>query len=178
MAYEWNIRPRGRQCAACEKYFSDAEECVSALFEHDSIFERRDFCLSCWQNRQGPKEPFSSWQGVFEAPAPEDKPEVMHHDTAESLFRRLITLENPDDAGVVYVLAVMLERKKILIERDAKPHPEGGMLRIYEHRKRGDSFMVIDPQLHLDEIGELQQVVADRLGESTDNESAAPKVSS
>ena len=59
------------------------------------------------------------------------------------------------------VLAVMLERGKQLVERDAKPHESGGILRIYEHKKSGDTFIVLDPRLRLDQLGEVQnQVVA------------------
>jgi hypothetical protein len=75
----------------------------------------------------------------------------------------LITLEDPAMSQVVYVLAVMLERGKILVERDAKPHESGGILRVYEHRRSGDTFIVLDPKLRLDRLGEVQQQVVSLL---------------
>jgi len=60
---------------------------------------------------------------------------------------------------VVYVLAVMLERGKQLIERDTKPHESGGILRIYEDKISGDTFVVLDPKLHLDKLAIVQQQV-------------------
>ncbi len=162
MVHEWNIRPRGRSCTVCSGPFSDGQECVSALFESEAGFDRGDFCMPCWSRRDGGPAPFSLWQGVFTAPAEtRAKPEHLHRETAETLLRRLVAIEDPANLNVVYVLAVMLERKRILVERDAKPHEGGGILRIYEHRPTGDTFIVLDPQLKLDEIGEVQrQVVA------------------
>jgi hypothetical protein len=63
--------------------------------------------------------------------------------------------------NVVYVLAVMLERSKILVERDTKPQDDGTILRVYEDRKNGDTFVILDPRLRLENLSEVQsQVVA------------------
>ena len=61
--------------------------------------------------------------------------------------------------NVVYVLAVMLERSKILVERDAREQPDHTIIRIYEHRKTGESFIVLDPRLRLENLAEVQQQV-------------------
>ncbi len=166
MAHEWNIRPPGRCCATCGEDFGDAQQYVSALFESETAYERHDFCLPCWEKRAAAEPaPFSLWQGAY-SPPPESAAKVEHvqRETAESLLRRLVALEDPANANVVYVLAVMLERKKLLLERDAKPRAEGGILRVYEHRHSGDTFVVLDPQLRLDEIGDVQRQVIAMLG--------------
>ena len=164
MAHEWNIRPRGRICTSCSSPFIDGQECVSALFEVDDGYDRSDLCLACWERRTDDRTPFSLWQGVFTAPE-ETRPraEPLHRETVESLLRRLVALEDPANVNVVYVLAVMLERKRILIERDAKPQEGGGILRVYEHRPTGDTFVVLDPRLKLDEIDVVQQEVVELL---------------
>ena len=87
------------------------------------------------------------------------KDEPVKKETAETLLRRLILLEDPAMRNVVYVLAIMLERGKQLIERDAKAHESGGILRVYEHKKTADIFTVLDPRLRMDEIGTVQQQV-------------------
>lgn len=166
MAHEWNIRPPGRRCAACDQAFADTQQYVSALFESATAYERRDFCLPCWQRgAAGTPAPFSLWQGAYAAP-PEGAARVEHvpRETAEALLRRLVALEDPANANVAYLLAVMLERKKLLIERDARPRAEGGVLRVYEHRHSGETFVVLDPQLRLDEIGEVQRQAIAMLG--------------
>ena len=58
--------------------------------------------------------------------------------------------------NVVYVLAVMLERSKILVERDAKEQPDHTIIRIYEHRRTGESFIVLDPRIRLENLGDVQ----------------------
>ncbi len=160
MAHEWNIRPRGRCCNVCDTRFDDGQECVSTLFASEAGYDRLDYCLPCWEKRTDSRTPFSLWQGAFARP-PESSvnTEPMPRETAESLLRRLVALEDPANANVVYILAVMLERKKQLVERDTKPREGGGILRVYEHRPSGDTFVVLDPQLRLDEIGAVQQQV-------------------
>lgn len=161
MAQEWNIKPRARVCAVCGNGFQEGGECISALFATDGGYERRDYCIGCWDGRNDGGEPFSQWQSTIVPGNGSAKEEPIKRETAEALFRRLVELDDPANINVVYILAVMLERKKQLVERDAKPRPEGGILRIYEHKASGDTFLVIDPQLRLDAIGEVQkQVIA------------------
>jgi hypothetical protein len=59
----------------------------------------------------------------------------------------------------VYVLAVMLERSKILVERDAKEQPDRTIIRVYEHRRTGESFIVLDPRIRLENLGNVQNEV-------------------
>ena len=162
MAQEWNIRPRGHVCALCGQPFTDKQACVSVLKEIEGGYERLDCCADCWRQTPRDWEPFSVWEGEYNAPSPAAvKAEPVKKETAEELLRKLIALDDPAMRNVVYVLAVMLERGKQLVERDAKPHESGGILRIYEHTKSGDTFIVLDPRLRLDQLGEVQnQVVA------------------
>ena len=160
MAQEWNIRPRGHTCNICATPFADRDACVSVLREAENTYERLDCHMKCWEAQSRDWEPFSEWEGTYEAPPPPaTKSEPVKKENAEELLRRLITLEDPAMGNVVYVLAVMLERGKLLIERDAKPHEGGGILRIYEHKQTGDTFVVLDPQLRLDNLSDVQQQV-------------------
>lgn len=164
MAQEWNIRPRGHVCSICAQPLEDKKPCVSVLRETESGYERMDCHAECWKQYPHDWEPFSFWEGIYEAPVPAEKRvKPLKKENAEELLRRLVTLEDPAMANVVYVLAVMLERSKILVERDTKPHEGGGVLRIYEHRKTGDTFIVLDPKLRLDQLGEVQKQVVELL---------------
>jgi len=160
MAQEWNIRPRGHICTICNQPLVDKGPCVSVLRETTEGYERMDCHADCWKGLERDWEPFSAWEGIYESPPPSSqKVEHVKKENAEELLRRLITLEDPTMSHVVYVLAVMLERGKILVERDAKPHESGGILRVYEHKRSGDTFVVLDPKLRLDRLGEVQQQV-------------------
>ena len=91
-----------------------------------------------------------------------------------------MTLDDPAMKNVVYVLAVMLERSKILVERDAKELEDGTIRRVYEDRKQGDTFVILDPRLRLENLGEVQQQVVallsgtKTLGEVAQEEESAP----
>ncbi len=169
MAHEWNIRPRGGACAVCGKQFEAGEECVSALFNMpETGFERRDYCAGCWEGRTDGGTPFSQWQGAYTPPHSEQaKREPIAHETAEDLLRRLIDIGDPANTNVIYILAVMLERKKQLIERSAVPS-EGGIIRFYEQKGTGDTFQILDPQIRLDSIAEVQQQIIEMLGPKTE----------
>ena len=174
MAHEWNIRPRGGLCAACGKRFETGDECVSALFSvPETGFERRDYCVGCWESRTDGGTPLGQWQGNYAPPRSEQaKREPIAHETAEDLLRRLIDIGDPANTNVIYILAVMLERKKQLVERSAVP-VEGGIMRFYEQKATGDTFQILDPQISLDAIGEVQRQIVEML-DPKDPPSAAP----
>ena len=179
MSQEWNIRSRGHVCSICGKGLVDKAPVVSILHELPDGYERLDCHPECWKTAPRDWEPFSSWEGVYAAPPPPDKREPLKKETADELLRHLISLDDPAMKNVVYVLAVMLERSKILVERDAKEQPDRTIIRIYEHRRTGESFIVLDPRIRLENLGDVQsEVVAllsgtKTLGEVAESNDAA-----
>jgi len=162
MAQEWNIRSRAHACGVCMSPLKDGETVTSALREVKGGYERLDAHTACWKSMRRDWEPFSVWEGVYEAPPPPDaRKEPIKKETADELLRHLVQLEDPAMKNVVYVLAVMLERGKTLVERDVRTSEDGSLLRVYEHRKTGESFVVLDPRLRLENLADVQnQVVA------------------
>ena len=179
MSQEWNIRSRGHVCSICQKQLVDRAPVVSVLHELPDGYERLDCHPECWKTAPREWEPFSSWEGVYAAPPPADKKETLKKETADELLRHLISLDDPAMKNVVYVLAVMLERSKILVERDRKEQEDGTIRRVYEDRKNGDTFVILDPRLRLENLGEVQQQVVallsgtKTLGEVADEAPAA-----
>lgn len=160
MSQEWNIKSRGHVCSVCEKPLTDKSPVVSLLRDVKDGYERMDCHPECWKAFERDWEPFSSWEGVYLAPPPPDeKKEPLKKETADELLRHLISLDDPAMKNVVYVLAVMLERSKILIERDARPQEDETIIRVYENKKTGESFVVLDPRLRLENLAEVQQQV-------------------
>ena len=159
MSQEWNIRSRGHVCTICQKPLVDKAPVVSALKEVNDGYERYDCHPECWKVQQRDWEPFSQWDGVYFAPVKEEKNEPLKKEDACELLRQLITLDDPAMKNVVYVLAVMLERSKILVERDQKLLDDGTIRRVYEDRKQGDTFVILDPRLRLENLAEVQQQV-------------------
>jgi hypothetical protein len=153
----WRVQKCAKQCTQCAKEFEDKETLFSKLVFDDGEYVRLDLCKGCWDKDDSG---LSSWKTTFIVPPPPQE-EAVKKENAESLLRRLIAKENEEDLNAIFILTVMLERKKILVEKDVKTSDDDRKLRIYEHKKTNESFMVIDPQLKLDELEQVQeQVVA------------------
>ena len=159
MSQEWNIRSRGHVCSLCQKPLVDKSPVVSALRETAGGYDRFDCHPECWKSLPRDWKPFSQWDGVYFAPVREEKKEPLKKEDAGELLRQLVTMDDPSMKNVVYVLAVMLERSKILVERDARELEDGSIRRVYEDRKQGDTFVILDPRLRLENLSEVQQQV-------------------
>jgi len=158
-ADNWSVRKCSKTCAKCEKEFEDKETLYSRLSFDEGEYVRKDFCKACW-NKDDPG--LSSWKTVFMVPAPQE--EAVKKENVESLLRKLVAKEDDEDLNAIFILAVMLERKKILVERDVQTSEDGRKLRIYEHRKTNESFIVVDPGLKLAELEHVQEKVVVLLG--------------
>lgn len=156
----WHIRSRSRECAVSRRPFAPGEKIVTALFPdpETSGYLRRDYSLAAWQARAEDEEaPFSSWRATYAPPAG-DKPAAQEKENPEEILRRLVEEDADHTENTRYILAVMLERRKILVETDAQRTPTG-ILRIYENRKSGEVYIVKDPNVPLSEVDALQQEV-------------------
>jgi hypothetical protein len=154
----WHIRSRARECAATGRPFDDGESIVAAIFPdpESSGYLRKDFCADAWKNRSPDDEaPFSFWRTTFVIPQSVERAEVVQKESAEDLFRRLVEEDEEHTDNVRYILAVMLERQKIIRETDNQRTPTG-ILRVYEHRRIGDVFLIKDPDIPLSKIDEVQ----------------------
>ena len=163
MLVDWNIQHRSRVCQICSVEFQDKETYHTALFEEPDQYERWDVCNSCWKDRRSEiiaenRQMVSHWKGVFEAPTP-PPPEAIQKENAESLLRKLIELDDPRFINAQFILAVMLERKRIL-KIKAEPRKNGVRWLMYERAKTGELFPVQDPNLHLDALEQVQEQVA------------------
>lgn len=156
----WSVRKCSKVCDKCEKEFADKETIYSRLSFGQGEYIREDFCKACWAES---KPGLSSWKTQYLLPPPPAE-EAVKKENAESLLRRLMAKENEEDLNAIFILTVMLERKKILIERDVQKTEDGRKLRIYEHKKTNESFAVIDPELKLDELEKVQEDVVVLLG--------------
>ena len=160
---EWNIQARARVCQSCGQAFSDKAPYHTLLFEQRSGFERMDICAGCWdaQHRHGSTDRkgfVSHWQGLFMVPPP-PPPEAIQKDSAESLLRRLIERGDPALQPASYILAVMLERKRILKVRE-QIRQAGRRVFVYELPRSGEVFTIADPDLKLDQLEQVQRDVA------------------
>ncbi|PYI40814.1 MAG: hypothetical protein DMF12_12005 [Verrucomicrobia bacterium] len=147
---EWAIKHRAEFCAATRRPFAPGEYFYTLLYHDADGYRREDLSEEAWRNRNENIRPFSFWKSRYE-PLPPKPAEPVPREDAEQLFRRLMASNNPP-ANACYVLAAMLERKRVLKQQGTT----------------GDVFVVPDPQLRLDEVESVQNEVAQLLRGATD----------
>ena len=166
LAAEWRIRACAPQCHGCNRPFEDGEKVFSRLLFAlgEAGYAREDYCAECAKKLgdEGRNGAISHWTGAWAAP--EKKVEPVKKETAESLLRELMEGDDPGKRNVVFILAVMLERRRILVEREVQLQPDGEKIRVYAHRKSGEVFVVPDPGLKLGELAAVQEEVVGMLG--------------
>ncbi|MBR1608232.1 MAG: hypothetical protein IJ678_01280, partial [Kiritimatiellae bacterium] len=144
-------------------------------------YARADFCGECWK-KVAKDGAASAWRSKWEPPpaAPEDP---IKKASPETLLRSLLEGPEPGNhAAAIYLLSVMLERKRILVERAVHAAPDGTLVHVYEHRKSGDVLLVADPNLGDGEVAGAQEEIEVLLGiresalppAATDPATAAP----
>ncbi len=162
MLHDWTIQARRDRCAVTEEPFKDRQPFFTLLYRdrHGGLV-RRDVSERGWTQLQADpkhKPPFSVWRSRFTLP-PLPAPEAIPRTDAEALLRRFLAAGLPGERRAAYILALMLERKRLL-RPTGVAEEDGHRLLLYEHAKTGETFVVFDPALRLDQVAEVQQEVA------------------
>jgi hypothetical protein len=158
MQTDWTIQGRSGRCAATGRDFTEGEFFYTLLFRERDGFRREDISEEAWKSRDAAQPPYSFWRAKFEPP-PAAPPEALPKGTAEDLLRRFMTENDEAHANARYILALMLERKRLLKQIEAKEDIHGRTL-VYEHVKSGEVFIIPDPGLRMDQIEAVQSEVA------------------
>lgn len=157
----WHLRSRARLCSATGTPFIEGQPIVTAIFPdpESSGYLRKDFLEDAWEQRnEEEEEPFSSWRTTYSPILTTESPQAVTKQGAEELLRSLVEEDQEHTENTRYILALMLERQKLLRETDSQP-TTGGILRIYEHRKTGEVFIIKDPNIPLDQVEKIQEEV-------------------
>lgn len=158
----WHLRSRSRRCASTDTPFTEGQPIVTAIFPdpESSGYLRKDFTDEAWNQRSDDtlEKPFSHWRSKFRPTPVDDTAPAVTKQTAEDLLRTLVEEDQEHTENTRYILALMLERQKLLRETDTQP-TTGGTLRIYEHRKTGEIYIVKDPNIPLDQVSKIQEEV-------------------
>jgi len=160
-AESWHVRSRSRHCAATQRPFVDGETIVTALYPdpESSGYLRRDYGLEAWNALPAAAEkPFSFWRTTFAVAPAGDDAGGAEKLSAEEILQRLVVEDEDHTENTRYILAVMLERRKLLRETDSQRTPNG-ILRVYEHRKTGEVYLIRDPDIPLAQVEAFQNEV-------------------
>jgi hypothetical protein len=158
----WEVKARATRCRATEQDFEEGELICSRLVDGPGGLEREDYSAAAWSPELAAGARVH-WKLRFRKPAPRKEAPFKEED-AEETFRELLSRNDPSVTNTVYILALMLERKRMLIDRGDVQDVDGTLLRVYDHKESGETFFIPDPRLELDRIPEVQREVALQLG--------------
>lgn len=163
---DWKIKNRTGVCDHSEKPFEEEEPFYTCIFDDPESdgFIRKDFCIDAWKEIGDALDPapFSFWKSTYKSPENQKKEEPIKQNSVEAMLHRMIEEGRSETENARYILALMLERKKILIPTEVKETDNNSLL-FYEHKDTGAVYIVADPKLHLEEVGAIQEEVAQLL---------------
>ena len=169
MIQEWNIQSRAERCARTGRPFVEGEIFYTLLHGEPEGLRREDISSEAWaalQEDAGAMAGVTFWRSKFEPPPPV-VPEAVNRADAEAHLRRLLAEgPPPEKANVAYLLAALLERKRILKPVAATMGEAASAARVtpYEHAKTGEIFLVPDAPPALDQLEAVQQELTAMLG--------------
>lgn len=168
---DWKIRTTQAKCELTGDAFEDGQKFYTCIFEdptdpESESFIRRDYAVESWEKVRGDdsQAPFSFWKSTYKAPVVTVDKKALADTSAEGMLQRFVEEDDPKTENARYILALMLERKKVLVPTDIK-ETETRKLLFYRYELTGDVVVVADPGLKLDEIEAVQSEVGALLAE-------------
>jgi hypothetical protein len=155
---DWNITKSLHRCGRCSKEFAEEEPYYSALHDSGVEFERKDFCVGCWEALDAPQreQAFSFWR--TEIPKADEPRKVFVDDAVIfDFFQRLASEEDqPTKRNFRYILGLMLMRKKKLKFKDVVREGDKEYLILRRSRTK-EEHRVLNPQLTDEEAEQVRQ---------------------
>jgi len=167
MNQDWEIRKRSEACTATQRPFREGEFFHTAIFREGDGFRREDISEEAWNSLPAEPRPFSFWRSKFEMPPP-PPPEPLAKQDAEGILRKLIEENSDTTRNARYILALMLERKRLLKPMESSD-PD---VLVYERAQTGETFLIPNPRLSLAQVPEVQHEVSALLGVQLDTPAA------
>lgn len=159
MNQDWEIRKRSEVCTMTQRPFREGEFFFTAIFREGDGFRREDVAEEAWAVRPESEAPLAFWRSRFELPPP-PPPEPLAKQDAESILRKLIEENSDATKNARYILALMLERKRLLKPMESSD-PD---VLVYERAQSGETFLIPNPRLSLAQVPEVQKEVTALLG--------------
>lgn len=153
-----------RQCAATGRALAPGEPYVAALFEsHESeALERRDYSAEAWDSPSRPARVFAHWRATV--PAPNARPrQLIDDDALISLFEQLEAEHDAKRLAFRFALALILIRKRVLIDAGRREDRAGGSVMLVRARADGPEGRVMevaDPGMNPATIAEVTDQVS------------------
>ena len=146
---DWKIDKRKARCGSCDRDFESREEHYSAIVQNPEGFQRRDFCIRCWDGKSD--EPFSYWR--TESPEKQER-RLENVQAMIDFFCRLTSgpLEDGTRRKVTYLVSLLLlRRRRLKLIRTASGKVE------LEKAWDGETITIPDPVIAEEELEGLKQ---------------------
>lgn len=162
---DWRLKPRAQRCTACGRPFAPGGMGHSLLMpDSDGGFDRRDLCPGCFSALSDTDRSAASAAWTFTIPAAsasrKTASETAHRASAETVLRVLTERGDPRDRASIYVLALLLERGKHIVERQVSTDGGGRRIHVYEFRGSGELISVTEPDFGDIDLTAVQRQVA------------------
>jgi hypothetical protein len=161
--YKDKLDRRSGACHACDRQFTGGETIVSAIFraEGDEAFSRRDLCAECFEKSE--VEPYSVWRGT--QPLPVEEKHRVDFDLARRFLSRLIADAEEGREGLVYVLVLLLGRKRRVKVLETRRGPTGERLVVSVPGDEEDAVVeVAAPTITAESAERIQAQLAELFG--------------
>ncbi|TET31819.1 MAG: hypothetical protein E3J72_21280 [Planctomycetota bacterium] len=156
---DYKISRTTRTCAKCEAAFSRGDSFFSTVMDTTEGFQRMDFCPKCWEAvaDDEKKKLFSFWKaGIRPKGAPKHR--KLDMETAKEFFIRLHGSADADKKNFLYLLTLLILRKRGLVHKTTIREDGGEVLVLHFPKEEDTLYYVKSPPL--DEAA-LEAVKAD-----------------
>jgi len=152
---KWNLERPGDVCQGCGRTIGAGEEMMSALVFTGVEFERRNWCLACWENVRK-EDLYSHWSTKVPEEEEKPKPRAVNLHVVETLFKQLLEEDDPAKEAMTFLLGIILVQKRVLKYREVRSEGEDRYM-ILGKPKSGKTFRVKDPGLDATELDRMGQ---------------------
>ena len=114
---EWYINKGAKACVICEKTFAEEEVYLSALYDENNTFTRKDFCVECWDKKPARTCP-NRYRRVGTRPRQNDVGLTKGACTTSS-FRRVDGRAGGDDGDIFSYWKTKVPKKTETVQRYA-----------------------------------------------------------
>ncbi len=142
---KYSLSRRQNVCSQTGAPFIDGQVIKTAIFltPQEGQYTRHDYSEEGWSQYTGP-EPYSTWSSTWEV-SEKVRPE------SEQLFLDLYHAESEGEEKLLYILALILEREKVLKEvKD--PQKKDKKVLCFRHLLTDERYEVAEVEIELEEL--------------------------
>ena len=149
---EFNVRPVARICASTGKELTPGRPCWSVLVQQEGQLVRLDYSAESWT---GPPEDVVGYWECIVPVKPSATSGILDLDALFDYFLQLSETPNTAEEDYLYVVALLLMRKRRLILEETIETDDQSVLRLFGAGGEGP-FDVVERDLSDERIAELQ----------------------